>query len=843
MKKFNVKKLLTAAGTALLAGVCLAGCGKTAKATDPALAKQGVYKYSAVDLGIDGDSYYDVTSIVSSGDKAYAVINQYDDNTGGYVLSLYEIGLDGSSSSSVSLEAPDFSEFRPEGYENAGSSGYDDGEYVIYDDEVMPVATEEAVTEEAVTEESAVTEEVVTDEAVTGEGTEPGNTESSIMDYWENFYYNNITVIGQYIIGSCEFSNSYTEFGNYVYNDDMFLTAWNLDGSFAWGINLTKEFDFEYGYINSICAADSDILVLFNGSSANGGEERKLITVEASGNIKDARKLGPELNISRIVKSKDGRLIAFYYDNEYNNAVAYIDQNTLSLGDPVAIPSAVTTGGYSAIQIGFDTDFIISNQQGIYKFNIGDEDLTICMDPINSDLNGYSVGQFAFIDDTHFVGCYSNMESYRNEIALFTYVDPATIADKKVLSMATYYLSYDVRKRVVDFNKESDDYRITIRDYSQYATNEDWYAGYTRLNNDILAGDIPDILAIAPNENIDYSSFAKKGILKDIDELLAKDEELSGNTYLTNVFDAFAINGKHYMIVPSFTYNSYIASKSVVGDKTSLTIPEFVEIFKQYPEMQPFEYTTREQMLWALMSYDGSEFIDPETGRCEFDSDDFSMMLEYIATLPEEISYGDDYYYEDFSDSFVSGKVLYDSLYLSSIDQFQIENYSRFYGDGVMVGFPTRNGQPAVLNINNTPFFIANGANTDGAWEFARYYLTEDYQNSLTYCIPVLESAFDAWAAKGLEKPYWEDENGEKIYYDNYYYVDGIENVIPVMTQEQIDSIKEMIRSCTKANYSNQQISSIIEEEASACFSGQKSASDVCKIIQSRTQLYINEKN
>ena len=167
-----------------------------------------------------------------------------------------------------------------------------------------------------------------------------------------------------------------------------------------------------------------------------------------------------------------------------------------------------------------------------------------------------------------------------------------------------------------------------------------------------------------------------------------------------------------------------------------------------------------------------------------------------------------------------------------------------YFGDGTVVGFPTKENQPGIISSSGLSFTITNSKNIDGAWEFARYYLTPEYQESMgTYAIPVLQSAFDAWLAKGMERPYWEDENGIKNYYDNTYTVDGIDKVIPVMTQEDVDHLRDIITSCTKSSYNNEQIMSIIEEECSACFAGQKTAADVCAIIQSRVQLYINENN
>ena len=85
------------------------------------------------------------------------------------------------------------------------------------------------------------------------------------------------------------------------------------------------------------------------------------------------------------------------------------------------------------------------------------------------------------------------------------------------------------------------------------------------------------------------------------------------------------------------------------------------------------------------------------------------------------------------------------------------------------------------------------------------------------------------------------DENGNKVEYDETYYINGEEILLPQLTQEQVDRIVSFVESVNKRGYYNEAISNIISEEAGAYFSGQKSAKDVAGVIQSRVQVYVNE--
>lgn len=60
-------------------------------------------------------------------------------------------------------------------------------------------------------------------------------------------------------------------------------------------------------------------------------------------------------------------------------------------------------------------------------------------------------------------------------------------------------------------------------------------------------------------------------------------------------------------------------------------------------------------------------------------------------------------------------------------------------------------------------------------------------------------------------------------------------------TKEQVDQVRRMIDTAQNGETMDQEIVVIILEEASAYFSGQKSAGDVAAVIQNRVQLYLNE--
>ena len=92
-----------------------------------------------------------------------------------------------------------------------------------------------------------------------------------------------------------------------------------------------------------------------------------------------------------------------------------------------------------------------------------------------------------------------------------------------------------------------------------------------------------------------------------------------------------------------------------------------------------------------------------------------------------------------------------------------------------------------------------------------------------------------------MERPYWLLEDGTKEYYDDSFYMDGVEVKYDPMTAEEAAEFTEFLMSVSMVNEYNQSMIEIVTEEAAAYFEGQKSAQDVAGVIQSRMRIYISE--
>ena len=169
-------------------------------------------------------------------------------------------------------------------------------------------------------------------------------------------------------------------------------------------------------------------------------------------------------------------------------------------------------------------------------------------------------------------------------------------------------------------------------------------------------------------------------------------------------------------------------------------------------------------------------------------------------------------------------------------------------GDYTFVGFPAgseeaaENGDGAFICADNLMALSAVSEKMYGAWDFARYFLTDEYQESLDYRLHVIRRIFEERAVEATLRPYYLDENGEKVEYDERIKTpDGKVVVVPPLDREQLDQLIAYVESVTATPYEDSNVLNIIEEELESYFSGQKTAESVAAIIQSRVQMYVQE--
>ena len=640
------------------------------------------------------------------------------------------------------------------------------------------------------------------------------------------------------VVGISEtWSEDWSDPENPISSSKYILMQWDTEGNLQWSSDISGN-NGEYVYAQAVTQY-KDNTVLVTG-------DYQVLTFDKEGNKLSQNMIegADEITGSSVIIKENGKGLQVSYNNEYTKMyVSKFDLETCKMEEKVELPGTLTT--YSLLA-GQDTDFLLSNSTGLYTYNVGDAAPKKVMDYVNSDLLTFSLENVTFINDKEFIASYNDSVNWTNHVARFTYVDPATIPDKVTLMLGCNYLYADIRKAIIDFNKSNNQYRIAIKDYSSFSTPDDYMQSYTQMNNDIISGKMPDIMVIDSSQDI--TSWANKGLLVDIGEMLSKDEELSKLEYLDNVWEAFSINEKLYTVLSSFTVQTLMARKDLIGDREGWTMTEFNQFMAtQADDVKPFgDDLLRDDLMYYIMQYCGSDFVDVNTGKCNFDSPEFISMLEFANTLPKEYPEG---YWENMD--WMAAETMYRDKkavmmngYILNINSLIYNIHGTLGAEPCFVGFPGLEGNSSVIMPGSNMFVISNkSAHIDGAWQFLRQYLTEEFQSGEElYELPVLKSAFEEKAKKATEKSFYIDpETGEKIEEEMYYWINDEQITLEPFTQKEVDDISNFIYSIKKRSYYNQDIINIVNEEAGSYFEGQKSAREVAQIIQSRVQIYVDE--
>lgn len=618
---------------------------------------------------------------------------------------------------------------------------------------------------------------------------------------------------------------------NYVWEQNSFLVKKSLDGTEEWRIPLSDYAEEGTNvYVRSIVADKEGRLCVFLDMG------KVLLFASDSGLVKQFTI--SEEDTGSVMMSDTGKLMILFW-GEGSQYIKTLDLDTEQLSESYKVPGNSYNYSYYG---GTGYDLFLSDATALYGYNLGEETMTEIMNFIDSDLDTSNVYNIYGTDASTLYGSYYSYTEEKSCYAKFTKVAPEDVVEKKVISLGCIYMDYEVRKQVVNFNKTNGTYRIHIKDYSTYNTEEDYTQAYTKLNTDIVSGNVPDIIML--NSSLPIDSYIAKGLFEDLNPFIDADEEMDRSDFMTNVMETFSTDGKLYQLVPSFMVLSVAGKTADVGSASGWTLDELNALAAQKGEgTEIFFDVIQESILQYCMQMSSEQFINWETGECNFDTEGFAKLLEFAKQFPKEYDqsrYNDDSFWQSYDSLYRDGRALLSITYLDSFSSYNMMEKGTFGEEITLIGFPADNKKGSAINANMSMAMYSKSANKDGAWEFMRHFLTYDYQKNV-YGFPVNLQRYEELKKEAMQKPYYMDENNKKVEYDQTYYVGDLEIIIPPMTEEEIQKVEDFIFSLDQPVSYNEDLNKIIMEESASYFEGQKSAQEVAAIIQSRVSIYVNE--
>ena len=528
----------------------------------------------------------------------------------------------------------------------------------------------------------------------------------------------------------------------------------------------------------------------------------------------------------------DGTVVVLTYggSGEELNVVSLEDG---SLSGHYSIPAEV---GMTSVFPGKTYKVYLSGTNAVYGMNLDGSPVEKVVDFVDSDMDITALTCLSEMEDGKLAAVVSDVMG-TSVVEILTKVDPETIANRQLLTLGCYYLDYEVRKQIFAFNKQSQDVRISIEDYSKY-DGDAGTEGMTKLNTDIASGSAPDILILSGVMPV--KSYISKGVFEDLKPFLDGDEEISGKLYLNNVIDSFATGDNLFTLVPSFYVSTIVGKTADIGDGSGFT-PDLADNLAKEKNVKPekmFGTATREDILYQALELCGEQFIDWENSSCSFDSPEFIRLMQFISQFPAKIENTQE---EDTSADYRSGKSLFYRESIGAFDEYVNLKYGVFGEEITLAGFPSAKPGSAAIFPQLQIAINSSSKNKEACWSFVRRFLLDDYQNSLEMYWPVSIEALDQLANKAMEPLYYEDENGNQVEDHIIVNIGGEDIKLPRISDSEVDQMYGFLKGLTSDAYFDSNVENIVAEETAAFFEGQKSAEDVAGVIQSRVQIYINE--
>lgn len=545
-----------------------------------------------------------------------------------------------------------------------------------------------------------------------------------------------------------------------------------------------------------------------------------------------------------------------------------IDLETKDWGEKVKLPSNV-----ESILPGDDAyDFYYTYNNNIYGYAAKTDTKEKLVDWLACDVDTNNMSGYAMLSDSRVAALMQDWSTDPTTYQLIVLhrVDASEIKEKKVLTLACMYLDWNLRSMIVEYNKTNDEYRINVVDYSEYATDDDYNAGVTKLTTEIISGSVPDIFLTS---NLPIDKYAAKGVIADLNTFMDGGNGLSRDYFVPQVMSALEKDGKLYELPTSFSVQTAYALSSIASQYDTWNVAAVQDAMTQLQEGATVfsDGWTKNTALSNCLSRNLSAFVDWTTGKCEFDSEAFQQLLAFCNSFPAETSDGDgaiayassadiavdDAMWESDATRITNGKQLMSTTGMYSFDSY-IWNVYAIRDKITFTGYPTEDGSGSSFELQMPMAISSVTKYPDAAWDFVCSIIkkmnTID-ENNYYYGFPISQAAFDAEMTDIMTEQYQLDENGEQVDWDgdgepdkairgSYETMENGETVykdVYALTQEDIDQILGVINSTRSVYDYDQEILDIITDEVAAYFAGDKDVQTTASMIQSRVNLYVQE--
>ena len=406
------------------------------------------------------------------------------------------------------------------------------------------------------------------------------------------------------------------------------------------------------------------------------------------------------------------------------------------------------------------------------------------------------------------------------------------------LTMARFATDNFATNAVAHFNRTSKHYRVELIEYVD--RNGDWSGiifqeARNKFVLDVLAGKAPDIMVL---ETTMYQDLVGSGLFEDLYDFLDNDPELNRSD-LIDAMKKTEVNGSLHQIFPFFAIGTVFGDPKTVGTEPRWNFDEFKDFMDNNPQAELImgKFITLDGLINTMFSPE--DFINWEVGTTNFDSDAFKNILEFIKSYYSEnilldISQSLLWLDNEVEQRIKTGTQLITSGVITSFADYKTVS-TLFGGEIINKGNPRENSPGSLLFSDASLAILTTSNNKEGAWEFLRMFLTEDWQqrniSTHWYSLPTNRAVM----ARALEDS-MNQSSRSSMFQTN--------QLTDPLTQDDVNAFLALIDSAEFPSiYNYQQLNEIIYEGIHDYLNDLISVEDAARIIQSRAMRFVSERH
>ncbi|MBR6617178.1 MAG: carbohydrate ABC transporter substrate-binding protein [Oscillospiraceae bacterium] len=481
-------------------------------------------------------------------------------------------------------------------------------------------------------------------------------------------------------------------------------------------------------------------------------------------------------------------------------------------------------------------DFYYHDDYGIY--GVKGSEVESIVSWINSDLPVGHVMNCCPLENGTFLLNAMDPATYMGQYRLAEKRSQEELENVQLITLSTVGMYNKLEGAVIEYNRADKGSRIIVQDYADYNTYEDSTLGLKRLREDLLDGVVADIVC---TDGLNFESLAGKGLFADWYDLMAQDAEFSRDDYLKNFFESYEYDGKLQRLGVSFIVLTAAAKSEHAGTQQGCTMEELMALADSMPQEMKFStFKDRDAMISHWFEKGQNSFVNRVKSECYFGSSDVVKLLEMLRQLPDKLS-PEDFTKDEWDRINADDPYIYaDDRALIDFQSFSqpMDYYAMLrttFGDApvTLLGIPmqTDEGNGGVFDTKFTLSVNAQSEKKDAVWSFMKHLLSEKYQMKLNDSMPihrgVLEQKLDLATRQVTAQVTF----------------DGIDVNIGAATQESMDTLYSYIQGIRTCYYYDPTVYRIMKEETEMFLSGDQTAENAAKMMQSRVSIYLSEQS